>query len=59
MGRAAAQVSVLMVRVTVVAVIIPASRVTQEIKAIRVVIINSPGKGINSSNLVIRVTWGS
>ena len=56
MGRAVAQVLVPMVRVTVVAVLIPVSRVTQAIKAIRVVIMNTLVRGINSNNLVIRVT---
>ena len=63
MGRAAAQVlvvAVLMARVTVVAVLILISRVTQAIKAVRVVIINSPDRGLNSSNsLVIKVIRSS
>ena len=59
MGRAAAQVPALMVRVTVLAVLIPVSRVTQAIKATRVVIINSLVRGISSSSLVIRVTRNS
>ena len=53
MGRAAAQVlvaAVLMARVTVVAVLVPASRVTKTIKVIRVVTINNPVRGVNSSN---------
>ena len=56
MGRAAAQVPSLMVPVTVVAVLIPVSRVTQAIKAVRVVIINSTIREISNNNLGIRVT---
>ena len=56
MGRVAAQVSALMVRVTVVAVLIPVFRVTKAIKAIRAVIINSPVRGISNNNLDIKVT---
>ena len=53
MGRAAAQVPALMVRVTVVvAVLIPVFKA----KVIRVVTTNKTIKGISSSNLVIRVT---
>ena len=61
MGQAAAQVlvaAVLMARVTEVAVLISASRVTNTIKVIRVVIIkvirvvtiNNPARGVSSSN---------
>ena len=56
MGRVTAQVPALMVRDTVLTVLIPVSRVTQAIKAIRVVIINSPVRGISNSNLDIKVT---
>ena len=56
MGQAAAQVPVLMARVTVVAVLIPVFRVTKAIKAIRAVIINSLVRGINKSNLNIKLT---
>ena len=56
MGRAAAQVLVLMVRVTVVTVLILVFRVTKAIKAIRAVIINSPVRGISNNNLDNRVT---
>ena len=59
MGRAAAQDLVLMVQVTMVAVLIPVSRVTQAIKANRVVIINSPVRGIGNNNLGIKVTRSS
>ena len=48
MGRVAAQVlvaAVLMAQVTVVAVLVPASRVTKTIKVIRVVTINNPVRG--------------
>ena len=53
MGRAAAQVLVvvvLMARVTVVAILIPASRVIKTIKVIRVVTINNPARGVSSSS---------
>ena len=57
MGRAAAQVlavTVLMARVMVVAVLVPASRVTKTIKVIRMVTINNLVRGVsNSSNLDI------
>ena len=56
MGQAAAQVPVLMARVTVVAALIPVFRVTKAIKAIRAGIINSPVRGIRNSNLDIKVT---
>ena len=48
-------VAVLMARVTVVAVLVPASRVTKTIKVIRVVTINNPVKGVSSSSLDIKV----
>ena len=59
MGQAAAQVLVLMARVTVVAVLIQVFRVTKAVKAIRDVIINSPVRGINNNKLGIRVTRNS
>ena len=59
MGRAAAQVPALMVRVTVAAVLTLGSKVIKAIKAIRVVTINSQVRGINNSNLGIRVTQSS
>ena len=57
MGRAAAQVPALMVRVTVVAVLIPVSRGRgiRANKAIKVVFINNLVRGLSSSNLVIKV----
>ena len=48
-----------MARVKVAAVLIPVFRVTQAIKAVRVVIINSPVRGISNSNLGIKVTRSS
>ena len=62
MGRPAAHVlvvAVLMARVMMVAILVPASRVTKTIKVIRVVTINNQVRGINSSNLGIRVTQSS
>ena len=57
MGWAAAQVLALMVRVTVVAVLIPVSRARgiRAIKAIKVVFINNLVRGLSSNNLVIKV----
>ena len=54
MGREAAQVPALMVRVMVVVTLIPVSRVTQAIKAIRVDIISSPAREINNNDLGIK-----
>ena len=63
MGRVAAQVlaaAVLMARVTKVAVLVPASRVTKAIKIIGLVTISNLAKGVsNSSNLDIRVIQNS
>ena len=62
MDREAVQDVVHRVRVTVVAVQALGSKVIKvikEIKAIRVVTINSQVRGINSSNLGIRVTQSS
>ena len=59
MGQAAAQVPVLMVRVMVVAVLIPVSK-ARAIKAIIVVIINNLVRGFsNNSSLVIRIIRSS
>ena len=59
MGRAAAQVLVLTVRVMVVAVLIPVSK-ARAIKTIRVVIINNLVRGLSSSNSrVMRVIRSS
>ena len=55
MGRGAAQVLALTVRVTVVAVLIPVSRA----KAIKVVLINSLVKGISNNSLVIKIIQSS
>ena len=62
MGRATAQdlvVAVLMARVMVVAVLVPASRATKTIKGIRVDTINNLVRGLSSSSLDIEVIQSS
>ena len=60
MGQVAAQVvAVLMARVTVVAVLVPTSRVTKTIKVIRVVTVNNPVKGVSNSSLDIKIIRSS
>ena len=55
-GQAAAQVPTLIVQITVVVVLILASKAIKEIKATREVFINSLVSGISNNNLGIRVT---
>ena len=50
MCQEAAQVPVLMARVTVVVVLVLASKVTNTIKVIRVVTVNNLVKGVSSSS---------